>query len=190
VDQSRLFAPEFSEMVIRTADPSDLESVRALYAHYVRTSTATFDETPPGLDMLAARRARLIGLGLPFLVAEVDGRVAGFAYAAPYRTRVAYRFTVEDSVYVAPDSQGRGHGGALLGRLIDLCEQGPWRQMIAVVGDSANQASIALHRKHGFSEVGLLRDVGFKFGRWLDTPILQRALAGRGSSRSSADSPF
>jgi L-amino acid N-acyltransferase YncA len=129
--------------------------------------------------MLARRRAS-VEAGLPYLVAEADGQTLGFAYATAYRARPAYRFTVEDSVYVADGLAGRGIGSALLGESIAGCEGGPWRQMIAVVGDSANSGSIALHRRFGFEHVGTLRSVGFKFGRWVDTPILQRALGTAG----------
>ena len=125
--------------------------------------------------MLSRRRAS-VDVGLPYLVAEARGEILGFAYAAPYRPRPAYRFTVEDLVYVAEGLGGHGVGSALLGELIARCEGGPWSQMLAVIGDSANSGSIALHRRFGFERAGTLRSVGFKFGRWVDTPILQRAL--------------
>ena len=154
-----------------------MAAVRDIYAHYVLNSLATFEETPPTLEEMLARRSASVELGLPYLVAEAGGEIVGFAYAAAYRARPAYRFTIEDSVYVADGLSGRGIGSALLGELIARCERGPWRQMLAVVGDSANAGSIALHRRFGFELVGTLRSVGFKFGRWVDTPILQRALA-------------
>jgi L-amino acid N-acyltransferase YncA len=122
------------------------------------------------------RRRASVELGLPYLVAEAREEILGFAYAAAYRARPAYRFTIEDSVYVADGLSGRGIGSALLGELIARCERGPWRHMLAVVGDSANAGSIALHRRFDFVLVGTLRSVGFKFGRWVDTPVLQRAL--------------
>jgi phosphinothricin acetyltransferase len=125
--------------------------------------------------MLARRRAS-VDLGLPYLVAEAGGAVAGFAYAGLYRSRPAYRFTIEDSVYIADGQTGRGIGSALLGELIAGCERGPWRQILAVVGDSANSGSIALHRRFGFDFMCTLQSVGFKFGRWVDTPILQRSI--------------
>ncbi len=153
-----------------------MAAVRDIYAHYVLHSLATFEETPPTLEDMLARRRASVDLGLPYLVAEAGGQILGFAYAAPYRPRPAYRFTIEDSVYVADGLGGRGIGSALLGELIAHCERGPWRQMLAVVGDSANAGSIALHRRFGFELAGTLRSVGFKFGRWVDTPILQRAL--------------
>ena len=154
-----------------------MAAVRDIYAHYVLNSLATFEETPPTLEEMLARRSASVELGLPYLVAEAGGKILGFAYAAAYRARPAYRFTIEDLVYVADGLSGRGIGSALLGELIAACERGPWRQMLAVVGDSANAGSIALHRRFGFELVGTLRSVGFKFGRWIDTPILQRALA-------------
>jgi L-amino acid N-acyltransferase YncA len=163
-------------IVVRAATDADMAAVRDIYAHYVLHSLATFEETPPTLEDMLARRRASVDLGLPYLVAEAAGAVAGFAYATAYRPRPAYRFTIEDSVYVADGQTGRGMGSALLGQLVVCCEQGPWRQMIAVVGDSANSGSVALHRRFGFQLVGTLRSVGFKFGRWVDTPILQRPL--------------
>jgi L-amino acid N-acyltransferase YncA len=161
---------------VRAASEADMKAVRDIYAHYVLHSLAPFEETPPTLEEMLARRGASVQLGLPYLVAELNGETAGFAYAAAYRARPAYRFTIEDAVYVADGLNGRGIGSALLGELIGCCERGPWRQMLAVVGDSANVGSIALHRRFGFELVGTLRSVGFKFGRWIDTPILQRAL--------------
>ena len=154
-----------------------MAAVLDIYAHHVLNSLATFEETPPTLEEMLARRSASVELGLPYLVAEAGGKIMGFAYAGAYRARPAYRFTIEDSVYVADGLSGRGIGSALLGELIAACERGPWRQMLAVVGDSANAGSIVLHRRFGFELVGTLRSVGFKLGRWIDTPILQRALA-------------
>jgi L-amino acid N-acyltransferase YncA len=153
-----------------------MPAVRDIYAHYVLRSLATFEETPPTLEEMLARRRASVDLGLPYLVAEARGEIAGFAYAGAYHRRPAYRFAIEDSVYVADGLRGQGVGAALLGELIAACERGPWRQMVAVVGDSANSGSIALHRRFGFELAGTLRSVGFKFGRWVDTPILQRGL--------------
>jgi L-amino acid N-acyltransferase YncA len=162
--------------LVRAASEADMAVVRDIYAHYVLYSLATFEETPPTLDEMLGRRRASVDLGLPYLVAEARGEILGFAYAAAYRARPAYRFTIEDSVYVAEGLSGQGIGSALLGELISRCEGGPWRQMLAVVGDSANLGSIALHRRFGFELVGILRSVGFKHDRWVDTPILQRAL--------------
>ena len=155
---------------VRAASEADMAAVRDIYAHYVLHSLATFEETPPTLEEMLARRRASVELGLPYLVAEAEGQTLGFAYAAAYRARPAYRFTIEDSVYVAAGLGGRGIGSALLGELIARCERGPWRQMLAVVGDSANAGSIALHRRFGFELAGTLRSVGFKSGRWVDTP--------------------
>jgi L-amino acid N-acyltransferase YncA len=162
--------------LVRAASEPDMAAVRDIYAHYVLHSLATFEETPPTLEDMLMRRRASVDLGLPYLVAEGRCEILGFAYTALYRSRPAYRYTIEDSVYVAEGQTGRGIGSALLGELIARCEGRPWRQMIAVVGDSANSASIALHRRFGFELVGTLRSVGLKFGRCVDTPILQRGL--------------
>lgn len=165
-----------SELLIRDATDADMDAVAAIYAHYVLTGVASFEETaPPALEMAARRRA-VLALGAPYVVAELDGRVIGFAYAGSYRARPAYRHTVEDSVYVAADSHGRGAGRALLAEVIARCEAGPFRQMVAVIGDSANAGSVALHASLGFQMTGTLVAVGFKFGRWIDTVLMQRAL--------------
>jgi L-amino acid N-acyltransferase YncA len=169
--KSNLSSPE-----VRDALQADMAAVRDLYVHYVLHSLATFEETPPTLDDMLARRRASVDLGLPYLVAEVGGAIAGFAYAGLYRSRPAYRYAIEDSVYVADGQTGRGIGSALLGELIARCERGPWRQILAVVGDSTNAGSIALHRRFGFELVGTLRSVGLKHGQWVDTPILQRGL--------------
>ena len=163
-----------STTIVRDASEADMAAVREIYAHYVLHSLATFEETPPTLDL--ARRRASVDLGLPYLVAAAGAEILGFAYASAYRARPAYRFTIEDSVYVADGLTGHGIGSALLGELIARCRGGAWRQMLAVVGDSANSSSIALHRRFGFELVGILRSVGFKHGRWVDTPLLQRAL--------------
>ncbi|MGH6799378.1 MAG: GNAT family N-acetyltransferase [Roseiarcus sp.] len=164
------------EVVVRAASEADMAAVRDIYAHYVLHSLTNFEETPPTIEDMLARRRASVDLGLPYLVAEAETEILGFAYAVPYRPRPAYRFTIEDSVYVADGLSGQGLGSALLGELSARCERGPWRQMIAVVGDSANASSIALHRRFGFELAGTLRSVGFKSGRWVDTPILQRPL--------------
>jgi phosphinothricin acetyltransferase len=130
---------------------------------------------------METRRAGVLDLGLPYLVAELDGAVVGYAYASVYRARAAYRFAIEDSVYLAEGLGGRGIGTALLAALIEGCEAGPWRQMLAVIGDSANTASIALHRRLGFEAVGTLKAVGYKLGCWVDTVFMQRSL-GEGSA--------
>ena len=161
---------------VRDADEADMPAIRAIYAHHVLTGLASFEETPPSLEEMLARRRAVLEAGLPYLTAVRGGAVAGYAYATAYRARSAYRFTLEDSVYVAPGLGGQGIGGALLRELLLRCGQGPWRQMLAVIGDSANQASIALHRRMGFTHAGTLASVGFKLGRWVDTVLMQRAL--------------
>lgn len=173
---------------VRPCEPADLPAVTAIYAHWVRYGTGTFEETPPPLEEMAARRQRALDEGLPFLVAELDGAVVGFAYALVYRGRSAYRFTVEDSIYVHPDHLHAGSGAALLVALIDGCERAGCRQMIALIGDSANEPSIRLHERLGFRPAGVLRSVGFKFGLWLDTVRLQRPL-GPGDAAPPTERP-
>ncbi|RXF74387.1 GNAT family N-acetyltransferase [Hansschlegelia zhihuaiae] len=165
-----------SRIVIRDAADADIPAIVRIYAHHVLSGLASFEEVAPGEAEMAARKAAILAIGAPYLVAELDGRVAGYAYAGPYRARPAYRHTIEDSIYVSPDALGRGVGRALLAELIARCEAGPWRQMIAVIGDSANAGSIALHASLGFTAVGTFRSVGFKFGRWVDSVLMQRAL--------------
>jgi L-amino acid N-acyltransferase YncA len=165
-------------IVVRAASEADMAAVRDIYAHYVLNSLSTFEETPPTLEEMVQRLRQRLDAGLPYLVAEGSEGVLGYAYAGAYHARAAYRHTIEDSVYVADGLGGRGVGSALLSELIAACERGPWRQMVAIVGDSGNLSSIALHRRFGFELIGTLRSVGFKFGRCVDTPILQRALQG------------
>lgn len=169
-------APSSDAILIRDATEADMAAIQAIYAHHVLTGVATFEETPPSVEEMVVRRAAVLTLGLPYLAAEMGGRVVGYSYATGYRPRRAYRHTIENSVYVAEGMGGRGFGGALLAALIGACEKGPWRQMLAVIGDVGNAASIALHRRHGFRHVGQLTSVGFKHGRWVDTVLMQRAL--------------
>lgn len=163
-------------MTVRPAEPEDVDAIGAIYAHHVRTGVATFELEPPGRDELLRRMAAVTDAGLPYLVAVADGQVAGYAYCAPWKSRRAYRFTVEDSVYVAPDAASRGVGGALLDSLLDECAQVGIRQVIAVIVDADAAASLALHRRRGFTDAGRLSAVGFKHDRWLDTVLLQKAL--------------
>jgi L-amino acid N-acyltransferase YncA len=163
-------------MQIRDATPDDAPAIQAIYAHHVRTGLASFEEEAPTVAEMIARQEAAHRAGYPYLVAVRDGEVLGYAYASAYRPRRAYRFTVEDSVYVRDGLAGGGIGSALLAALIARCEAGPWRQMIAVIGNSGNAASIALHRRFGFSDVGVLRSVGFKHGQWVDTVLMQRSL--------------
>jgi L-amino acid N-acyltransferase YncA len=169
-----------SGLLVRPSTWDDLGEIARIYGHWVLNSSATFEVEAPARDEMARRRVEILGLGLPYLAAEEDGAVVGYAYASAYRARRAYRFTVEDSIYVDPQHGGRGCGRALLEALIAECERGAWRQMIAVIGDSGNAASIRLHARFGFCRVGTLVAVGFKFGRWVDTVLMQRELAGTG----------
>ena len=169
-------------ILVRDANETDMSAVAGIYAQHVLHGLASFEEVPPSLDEMKSRRHGVLRLGLPYLVAELNGRVVGYSYATFYRARPAYRYTVEDSVYVEDGLQGRGIGTALLTELIARCEEGPWRQMLAVIGDSANTGSIALHRRLGFTPCGTLAAVGFKFGRWVDSVFMQRAL-GPGDSQ-------
>ncbi|GAB3629599.1 GNAT family N-acetyltransferase [Pandoraea terrae] len=172
--------------VVRASRDDDLPAIVAIYAHHVLHGTASFEEIAPDITEMRARRDKILAAKLPYLVAERDGRVLGYAYATPYRPRSAYRFTVEDSVYIDPAAIGQGAGRALLEAVIGHCEAGPWRQMIANVGDSANAASLGLHAACGFQRMGTLYAVGFKFGRWLDTVLMQRRLNGGESSLPQA----
>ncbi len=164
------------ERVIREATEEDLGEITRIYGQYVLHSCSTFELEPPPQEEMARRRSDVVRLGLPYLAAEVDGKLVGYAYAAAYRPRGAYRYTVEDSIYVDAGHLGQGLGQALLENVIARCRQGEWRQMIAVIGDSGNAASIGLHRRLGFRPVGTLTAVGFKFGRWVDSVLMQRAL--------------
>jgi phosphinothricin acetyltransferase len=169
------------ELCIRPTTSDDIAAITGIYAQAVRHGTASFEIDPPGSDEMLRRYQALASAGFPYLVAERAGAIAGYAYAGPYRMRPAYRWTVEDSVYVAEAAQRGGVGRALLDRLIVESEARGFRQMIAVIGDSAQMPSIALHRAAGFRMVGTLAAVGFKFGRWLDSVLMQRPL-GSGAS--------
>ncbi|MFI6028895.1 GNAT family N-acetyltransferase [Amycolatopsis magusensis] len=159
---------------VRSITDADFDVVAAIFGHYVEHTTATFETVPPSTAHWREKAGELAGRGLPFLVVEVDGAVAGFAYAAPWRTKPAYRHTVENTVYLAPEWTGKGLGRLLLDSLIERCREAGMRQVIAVI--AGDGASVALHRKCGFTEAGVLRNVGFKFGRWLDTRLFQREL--------------
>jgi len=167
---------------IRPAAAVDFDAIQGIYAHHVLHGLASFEETPPDAAELIRRWRAIADAGLPYLcAAKPDGILAGYAYAGPYRPRSAYRFTVEDSVYVAPGAAGRGIGRSLLHQLIEICTGLGKRQMIAVIGDSGNAASIALHRACGFALTGTFQAIGFKHGRWVDSVLMQRAL-GPGSA--------
>ncbi len=178
--------PAETAPTIRDATVADMAAVQAIYATHVLHGLASFEEEPPSLEEMLMRREAVLERGLPWIVAELQGAVVGYAYATGYRQRRAYRFTLEDSVYVADGMAGRGVGTALLSALIARCEAGPWRQMIAVIGDSANEGSIALHRRLGFGTIGTLPSVGFKHGRWVDSVFMQRPL-GPGDGTLPAD---
>lgn len=161
---------------VRPAGAEDLPAIQAIYGHWVTTGLTTFEETPPDLSEIERRWRDITEIGLPFLVGELDGLVRGFAFARPYRDRTAYRHTVENSVYIHHETTGRGLGRGLLLTLIEECGRLGYRQMVAVIGDSANTASIRLHQNCGFLPVGTLRGVGWKFGRAVDTVLMQRQL--------------
>ena len=163
--------------LVRDANEDDLAAVQAIYAHHVMHGLASFEEQAPDRAELVRRWQEVTERDLPYVVAEVGGEVLAYAYAGPYRARPAYRFSVENSVYVAPGAEGRGLGGALLEALIERCAALGVRQMVAIIGDSGNQVSIRLHERLGFRSVGVLRAVGFKQGRWVDTVVMQRAIA-------------
>lgn len=161
---------------VRDAREGDMRFVQEIYAHHVLHGLASFEEEPPGIAEMIGRREGVLKLGLPYLVAEMDGRIVGYSYASLYRPRPAYRHTIEDSVYIRDGFAGNGIGRELLSELIRRCEAGPWRQMLAVIGDSANAGSIGLHGSQGFRQIGRLDAVGFKFGRWVDSILMQRPL--------------
>lgn len=163
-------------ILVRDAQEADMGAIQAIYTHHVLHGLASFEETPPSVEEMLARRQAVLALGLPYLTAEQGGRIVGYSYATSYRPRPAYRHTIEDSIYVADGLGGRKIGSSLLGALISRCEAGPWRQMLANIGDSGNVGSIGLHRSFGFEPIGTLRSTGFKFGRWVDTVLMQRSL--------------
>jgi L-amino acid N-acyltransferase YncA len=169
------------KIIIRPATPDDIAAVTRIYADAVLNGTASFEIEPPDEAEMTRRQAVLLNNGYPYLTAEIEGVVAGYAYAGPYRSRPAYKWSVEDSIYVAPQMHRKGIGGLLLARLVAESTQRGFRQMIAVIGDSAQIGSIAVHERAGFNHIGTLRSVGFKHGKWLDTVLMQRAL-GKGNT--------
>ena len=162
--------------LIRPSDAADVPAITAIYAHAVAHGTASFELEPPTEAEMARRRQGLVEADYPYLVAEQDGALAGYAYAGPYRVRAAYRSTVEDSIYIAPGAQGQGLGRALLAALIDACETRDFRLMVAVIGDEASRGSIRLHESLGFTPVGTLPGIGYKHGRWLASVLMARPL--------------
>ncbi len=163
-------------ITLRDATRDDMAAVRDIYAHHVLEGLASFEEVAPDKSEMTRRFEAILNRRLPYMVAELDGAVKGYAYAAPYRSRPAYRYTVEDSIYVAPDASGRGLGRLLLSDLIEACTARGYRRMVAMIGDSGNEASINLHAKLGFEKAGLLPSAGFKLGRWVDSVLMQRPL--------------
>ncbi|HEY3947390.1 N-acetyltransferase family protein [Phenylobacterium sp.] len=165
-------------MIVRPAIEADAAALAAIYGDAVLHGFGTFEEVAPTGDDMDARRRAVQDMGLPYLVAEVDGVVLGFAYAGPFRPRAAYRYTLEDSVYVSPEAKGKGVGRAVLSAVIEACEALGVRQLMAVIGDSGNSGSIGLHRSLGFEQTGIGRSVGFKHGRWVDIVHMQKPLNG------------
>lgn len=163
-------------LLIRPSTETDLAAITAIYAHNVLHGTGTFELEPPTQTDMAGRRADVLGKGLPWLVAKRENQVLGYAYANHFRPRPAYRFCLEDSIYLLPEAQGQGLGSLLLAELIARCEAAGARQMLAVIGDSQNLGSISVHRRLGFEHTGVLKSSGWKFGRWLDVVLMQRAL--------------
>ncbi len=179
------------DVSIRPSENSDLAVITAIYGYHVLQGIASFEEVPPEADELARRRHQIVAQGLPYLVAERSGRVLGYCYASRYRSRSAYRFTVEDSIYIDAAEVGRGIGRALLSDLIERCCELGFRQMVAVIGGSDQWPSIRLHEALGFTRTGLLPAVGFKFGNWVDTILMQRALGPGATTRPAGDnSPY
>jgi L-amino acid N-acyltransferase YncA len=170
------------EALLRPATGADMAAVQAIYRRHVLEGLATFEEIPPEEAEMRRRFEDVTGLGLPWLVAEAGGRILGFAYAGRFRARSAYRFALEDSIYLDPTATGRGLGRALLVRLLAESEAAGARQMLAVIGDSANAGSVGVHRSCGFEHVGVFRNVGFKFGRWVDVVMMQRSLGQGGET--------
>jgi L-amino acid N-acyltransferase YncA len=173
-------------LTIRASTDDDLPAITEIYAWNVLNGLGTFEEVPPEQAEMARRRVAILDRGLPYLVAELDGEVLGYCYAGPFRLRAAYRYTVEDSVYVSPKAVGKGVGKALLAALISSCEALGLRQMCAVIGDSGNAASIRLHAALGFEKKGVFPDMGHKFGRWVDLVWMQRSLNDGGETPPDA----
>ena len=171
-----------TQPTLRPATAADIPAITAIYRPAVLHGTASFELEPPSEAEMLRRFSAITDAGYPYFVAELDGRVVGYAYANAYRTRPGYRFTVENSIYLAPDAQGKGIGRALLAALIEACTAKGYRLMVAVIGDSANFASIRLHRSAGFTFCGTIHSVGYKFGRWLDSVIMELPLGDGDSS--------
>ena len=163
-------------ITVRDCTARDMDAVQRIYAHHVENGVSSFEETAPDVEEMTRRREKVLEKNWPFIVAEADGVVMGYAYVSSFRPRSAYRHTVENSVYVEPEATGQGFGTSLLSELIERCTELGYRQMVAVIGGGTNTASMALHERFGFHHVGTLNSTGFKIGRWVDTVIMQRAL--------------
>ncbi|NUZ07124.1 GNAT family N-acetyltransferase [Piscinibacter koreensis] len=174
-----------SRALVRPSSPDDLPAIASIYAWHVENGTGTFELAAPSVDEMARRRDDVLAKGLPWLVVEIGGAVLGYAYANQFRPRPAYRYCLEDSIYLAPEACGRGVGRLLLAELLARCEAAGARQMLAVIGDSANAASIGVHRALGFERSGVIDAAGWKFGRWLDVVFMQKSL-GLGASAAAA----
>jgi len=174
--------------LIRPSRDEDLPALTAIYGHHVLHSTGTFETEPPSVADMTARRADVLSKGLPYLVAEEDGRIAGFAYGNWFKPRPAYRYSVEDSIYLAPDQHRKGLGRALLTELLARCEAAGIRKMMAIIGDSANAGSVGVHLALGFTQVGIVESCGWKFGAWRDIVIMQKTL-GVGDTQPPAELP-
>jgi phosphinothricin acetyltransferase len=165
-----------NDPAIRPSQDSDIPAIAAIYGHHVLHGLASFEEVPPSIEEMARRRRDLLARGLPYVVAERDGRVVGYCYAGPYRARIGYRFSLEDSIYIDAGEVGRGLGRVLLARVLERSAELGYRQMVAVIGGSETLPSIRLHQAMGFTHIGVLAGIGYKFGRWVDSVLMQRAL--------------
>lgn len=181
----RTYERLMSKVSVRASELKDIDAIQRIYANEVLHGLASFEVTPPDATELSKRRTKLINAGYPHLIAELNGETVGYAYAGPYRTRSAYKHSVENSVYVDGNHRGLGIGKQLLQALIVECEKGPWRQMIAIVGDSSNTGSLKVHKSVGFRLVGTIEAVGYKHDTWVDTVILQRSLNAGASTNPS-----
>ncbi len=177
------------QRILRSSTEDDIPSIAAIYGHYVQTTPFSFEVVPPDAAEMARRRADVLARKLPYLVVEIEGKVAGYAYATLYRPRLAYRFTVEDSVYIDQAHARKGIGRQLLSAIIHSCEDLGFRQMIAVIGDTANTPSIGLHEACGFKSAGILHSGGFKFDRWVDSVLMQRPLGAADTTLPSEPRP-
>ena len=176
-------------LVIRPSRDDDIDAIAAIYAHHVLNGLASFEAVPPAVEEMARRRGDIVARGLPYLVAERDARVVGYCYAGPFRPRIGYRYTLEDSIYIDAGEVGRGIGRRLLAPLIERCTEIGYRQMVAVIGGRETIASIRLHEALGFKHIGVFPAVGFKFGRWIDTVLMQRALGPGADTLPDSDMP-